>query len=92
MRGARKAALCLAETVMLIAPGEATCSKPDAPSCANGYSDFANHSEYRRCKVEMESYNSEIKSYLACQRREITIAIDEHNEAVDSFNRRVRGH
>jgi hypothetical protein len=86
----RRSDFCVAASVLLLAPADGTCSKPDAPPCARGYGQFANHSEYGRCKLEMENYNSQIKSYLACQRRDTTIAIDEHNEAVESFNRRVR--
>jgi hypothetical protein len=83
---------CVAASVLLLAPAGASCSKPGAPSCASTSGNFANQAEYEQCRVQVENYNSEIKSYLACQRRETTTAIDEHNEAVDSFNRRVRGH
>ena len=39
----------------------------------------------------MESYQSDVEEYLACQKRQNQAVIDEYNETVESFNRRARG-
>lgn len=70
----------------------AYCSKPDTPYCATRYGKFDNQYDFDRCKREMESYRIDVDSFLSCQRRESQQAIDEYNEAVNSFNRRARGY
>ena len=37
----------------------------------------------------MESYKSDLESYLSCMKRESDSAIMEYNDAVASFNRRA---
>jgi len=68
------------------------CFKPDAPYCATTYGRFDDESDFDQCKIEMESYKSDVEEFLACQRRESQEAIDDYNEAVESFNRRARGY
>jgi hypothetical protein len=72
-------------------PLRADCFEPTAPSCATSTGEFDDDSEFRLCKSEMESYQSEVEEFLACQKRKSQDAIDEYNEAVESFNRRARG-
>lgn len=71
---------------------QAYCSKPDAPYCTAKYGKFDDQYEFDRCKSEIESYKSDVESYLSCQRGENQRAIEEYNEAVESFNRRARGY
>jgi hypothetical protein len=70
----------------------ASCSKPDAPSCASSYGRFDDELSFESCKSDMESYKSDVETYLSCQRRDGQSAIDDYNEAVESFNRRARGY
>ena len=70
----------------------AYCSKPDAPYCASQYGKFDDQYDFDRCKREVESFKSEVEDFLSCQRRENQQAIDDYNEAVESFNRRARGY
>lgn len=70
----------------------AYCSKPDAPYCASQYGKFDDQYDFDRCKSEMENFKSEVEDFLSCQRRENQQAIDDYNEAVESFNRRASGY
>ena len=78
------------------------CSEPSVPYCASKYGAFDDQDEFRRCKSEMESYQSEAQDFLSCVKREADDVlsslkrksdrvIDEYNGAVESFNRRARG-
>jgi predicted ribosome quality control (RQC) complex YloA/Tae2 family protein len=74
------------------------CSQPSKPSCATRYGPFDDTYDFDRCKREMQSYQSDVESFLSCQRSEIEKirsdnerAIREYNDAVESFNRRARG-
>jgi hypothetical protein len=80
-----------------ISQASAFCSKPDAPYCASSFGSFDDQYEFDRCKREMESYKDDVESFLRCQnlkieqiRSERQRAIDDYNEAVESFNRRAR--
>jgi len=66
------------------------------------YGAFEDQDEFRRCKREMESYQSEAQDLLSCTKREADdlistlkrksdSVIEEYNSAVESFNRRARG-
>jgi len=70
----------------------ASCDKPDAPYCATTYGEFDDQDAFEACKSEMENYKTEVEEYLECQKRQSQAAIDEYNEAVESFNRRARGY
>lgn len=77
-------------------PALAYCSEPSAPYCATGYGGFGDEWEFERCKREMESYQSDVESYLSCRQdeidtasREAANALSEYNDAVESFNRRA---
>ena len=76
---------------ILVRPSNA-CSKPDAPYCAATYGKFDDESDFDQCKIEMESYKSDVEEFLVCQKHESQEAIDDYNEAVESFNRRARGY
>ncbi len=76
----------------------AYCSAPSAPYCATRYGAFGDQDDFDRCKRQMQSYQSEVESFLSCSQREIDdlrqkskSELDEYNSAVDSFNRRARG-
>jgi hypothetical protein len=69
----------------------AYCSEPSAPYCATRYGAFDDESEFRRCKLQMESYQTEAQDFLSCQKRKSDDVIQEYNSAVESFNRRARG-
>src|SRR5664280_2380168 len=47
------------------------CSQPDAPFCATQYGAFDGTDDFDTCKREMESYQSDVESFLSCQRSEI---------------------
>jgi hypothetical protein len=78
--------------VTSIDPVRAYCSKPDAPYCATRFGKFDDQNDFDRCKREMESYRSDVESFLDCQRRESQQALNDYNYAVESFNRRARGY
>lgn len=83
-----------------IGPAMAYCSKPSAPYCAERYDAFDDEYEFRSCRSEMESYQSDIEDFTNCNNREAQEAIDkarreneealnEYNDAVSSFNNRA---
>ena len=78
--------------VALPSPGEALfCpSKPRAPYCADKFRQFDDPREYDRCRDEMETYKSQVRSYTDCQQQLIDDATKEYNSAVASFNGRAR--
>lgn len=78
--------------LVILIQASGACSKPEAPYCATAYGKFDDQYDFDRCKNEMENYKSEVEDFLACQRRESQQAIDEYNEAVESFNRRAGGY
>ncbi len=76
------------------------CSEPSAPYCANSYGAFDDEGEFDSCKRELENYKSDVEDFIRCNKREAQEAIDnasransraieEFNEAVESFNRRA---
>ncbi|SCB13091.1 hypothetical protein [Rhizobium hainanense] len=71
----------------------AYCNEPSAPSCADRYGAFDDEWEFSRCKSEMETYKSDVETFLSCTKREAEAASDkaisEYNDAVESFNRRA---
>jgi len=83
------AAIVMSATYAL--PLRASCFEPTVPSCATNIGAFDDELDFRQCKNEMESYQSEVEEYLACQKRQSQGVIDEYNETVESFNRRARG-
>jgi hypothetical protein len=66
------------------------CSSPSSPSCATRYGAFDDQDGFLRCKREMESYKDEVETYLACLSRNRASAVNDYNDAVESFNRRAR--
>jgi hypothetical protein len=68
------------------------CSEPSAPYCANSYGAFSDGYQFEDCKREMRSYADEIDSYLSCLAEESQSAVDDYNDAVQSFNRRAGGY
>jgi hypothetical protein len=93
--------LVVAVGVLLAAPtvGQAYCSKPSAPYCAEQYGRFDDEWDFSRCRREVESYKSDVESFASCKRREmeearneIDRAISDFNSAVETFNRRARGY
>jgi len=67
------------------------CSEPSAPSCATRYGPFDDTYDFDRCKSQKRSYQSDVESFLSCIRSDTERAIQEYNDAVESFNRRARG-
>jgi hypothetical protein len=65
-------------------------SKPRAPFCLDRFSRFDDRSDFDRCRNELESYKSAVRSYADCQQQLIDDAIKEYNSAVATFDRRVR--
>ncbi len=84
-------------TTLSASMGHAYCSPPSAPYCASRYGQFDSQYDFERCKREMESYKSDVETYIDCQnmaisrlRSENERAISDFNDAVQSFNRRAR--
>jgi hypothetical protein len=48
----------------------AYCSKPDAPTCSSRYGAFDDEYDFTRCRRQMESYRSDVESFLDCLKRE----------------------
>jgi hypothetical protein len=69
----------------------ASCSTPDAPSCASRYDKFDDQDEFDSCKREMESYKSEVEDFMSCLKREGDEAINDYDAAVQRFNSRAGG-
>ena len=78
----------------------AYCSEPSAPYCASSFGPFTDEWDFRRCKSEMESYQSDVETFIGCNNREAEevarkaqrdngAAISSFNDAVESFNRRA---
>jgi hypothetical protein len=88
----RSLGVALSLALVAVAPAAyAACSEPTAPYCASKYGAFDDEDEFRRCKSEMESYQSETQEFLSCVKRNSDSIIEEYNSAVESFNRRARG-
>jgi hypothetical protein len=75
--------------VPLTQPLRASCSKPDAPSCATSYGKFDDQTDLEICKREMEEYRSDVEHFLDCQKQETREAVDEYKEAVETFKDRA---
>lgn len=75
---------------LITAASAESCSEPSKPYCAEDYGSFSDQSEYEDCRSEMDSFKSETEDYLECLKRAADEASDEYQEAVDSFNNRVR--
>ena len=77
------------------------CYEPSAPYCSSSYMEFEDEWEYDSCVREMESYRDDVESYVSCNNDEAEQAVqepgdknqralDEYEDAVASFNRRLR--
>ena len=58
-------------------PAFAFCSQPSAPSCATGYGSFDDQWAFDSCKRDMESYQSELETFIQCHQREVDAANEE---------------
>lgn len=58
----------------------AYCSEPSTPYCASGYGRFDDEWEFRRCKSDMESYQSDVEEFIGCNNREAEEAAREAEE------------
>ncbi|RKQ70357.1 hypothetical protein BCL74_2302 [Oceanibaculum indicum] len=87
----------LALALGLLAAQEASalsyCSEPSVPFCAELIGKFNDQWEYQLCRQELESYRYDVERYIACVREEadsmVQEAVDDYEDAVDSFNMRV---
>lgn len=70
----------------------AYCSAPSAPYCAERYGAFDDEDAFERCKREMEDFQIETQTFLACLKRDSDRGVEAYNDAVASFNRRARGY
>lgn len=70
---------------------QAICSVPMVPICATHYCAFDDQEEFKRYRSLVRSYQSQARDYLDCTKRKTDNAIDEHNRAIEIFNRRARG-
>ena len=59
------------------------------PYCSTKYGAFDGEDEFRRCKREMDSYQSEAQEFISCMKRKSDSIIEQYNSAVQSFNRRT---
>jgi hypothetical protein len=76
---------------LMISEAGAFCSKPSAPYCASGTGNFDDSYDFDRCKGEMDYYRTEVEDFLGCVKRESSEVVDEYNDTIASFYRRVRG-
>jgi len=95
-----RALLAVTFAAALPLPASAYCYEPSAPSCASSFTNFTDQYEFDRCKREMESYRSDVESFISCNNDEAQEAINKaqrenesassaYGDAVDSFNRRA---
>ena len=66
------------------------CSATSAPSCVCRYGKFDDEDDFARCKRQVEVFRSETEEMLRCLQSSREEALNEFNEAVESFNRRAR--
>lgn len=99
----REFALVFGLTLSL-AGAAGACYEPSAPYCAGQYGRFDSDDDFQSCRREMESYQSDVETYVTCQKSEIESlqseaddlaakakqAINDHSDAVDTFNQRAR--
>ncbi|MFC3124533.1 hypothetical protein ACFOD4_05610 [Pseudoroseomonas globiformis] len=78
--------------VMLPASAKAQlrCQVPVQPACAAQFGGFFDERDLGRCRREVETYRDAVRSYLACLQDESARAMDDLDEAIGGFNRRVR--
>lgn len=83
--------LAAALAAPMCAPAQAAmfCSEPSSPYCADSYGAFSDEYAFRSCRSDMESYANEVNDYVECLGRASDEAIDEYNNAVESFNDRA---
>jgi hypothetical protein len=67
------------------------CSEPSAPYCATSYGPFNDGYDFEDCKRDMVDYGSDVEDYIECLNDASQTAIDDYNDAIESFNRRARG-
>lgn len=77
--------------VPMCAPAQAAmyCSEPSAPYCADSFGAFSDEFAFRSCRSDMESYGDEVTDYIECLSRASEEAIEEYNDAIESFNDRA---
>lgn len=64
------------------------CSKPTEPTCIDRYGTFDNEWSFDRCKDEIKTYVSELKSYRSCV---IRTTQSEADAIVEKFNCKAKG-
>jgi hypothetical protein len=65
------------------------CSEPDPPFCADLYMEFSDQTDFELCKYDMDDYKDEVEEYLDCLSQASEDAIEQYNDAVESFNLRA---
>lgn len=66
----------------------ALCFEPSAPYCASSYGPFDSEWEFDSCRRDMDTYLDELQEHVQCVQDD---AMDQYQDAVDSFNRRAGG-
>jgi hypothetical protein len=69
--------------------GYSGIERPRKPNCFEF--PFETRTVFEMCQMDMDSYTSKMRRYLACLKAEADEAIKEHNSAVESFNCSARG-
>lgn len=73
------------------------CYAPSAPLCTSMYGVFQDDLEFSKCRLAVEMYRNDSRSYILCLNEQqaslaakVEEASDDVNEAVSAFNRRAR--
>lgn len=94
MTHVRRATLAALALTAWARPAEAFglyCTHPEAPYCLDQYGTFDDEWAFGRCKMEMETYLSEVNAYTQCLAQEASEVRREANDAVDRFNCKANG-
>ncbi|ABL71812.1 hypothetical protein [Paracoccus denitrificans] len=83
----RASVIRLLTAAVLLLPGAATamCFEPSEPYCIRAYGTFDDQFSFESCRGQLRSYQSDVESFLDCQRREIDDSITRIEQERDNI-------
>ena len=87
---------CIIIAILISAPADAACPKPDIPACAVEKGAFSGAAVFDQCRIQMLVYKDAMESHASCTReagspQEGQSSEEELQAALAQFNRRARG-
>jgi hypothetical protein len=87
---------CIAVAVLMSAPADAACTKPDIPACAVQKGAFPVEADFDQCRKQMLGYKDAMETHASCTKaagspQEGQASEQELQAALAKFNQRARG-